>query len=186
MERTYEFLIPSDLQAAANSIGTTAAQGITKSLNEAATASGGTPTATGTLKLSIINHDLPTAPTIAELNLSVVRVSALPLINALKSQNIKLGLDKATAQNVANSALGITGTSSQQDRDTASALATLLTQKGNSNLKNSIVTFLIAAGQTVAKAYGIPVPALPSSTSPTYGVTASAADNLVKTRSPSM
>ena len=77
---TYDFVIPTDLQAAASSIGTTTAQGITKSLNDATTTSGGTPTATGTLKLSIINHDLPTAPTIAELTLSVVRVSAPPLI----------------------------------------------------------------------------------------------------------
>jgi hypothetical protein len=94
--------------------------------------------------------------------LSVVRVSALPLINALKSQNVKLGLDKTTAQNVANQALGISSTSSQQDKDAASALANLLTQKGSGNLKNAIVTFLIAAGETVAKSYGIPVPALPS------------------------
>jgi hypothetical protein len=162
----YDFVIPTDLQSAASSIGTAAAKGITQSLNDAAT-SGGTPTATGTLKLSIINHDLPTAPTIAELTLSVVRVSALPLINALKSQNVKLGLDKTAAQNVANQALGITATSSQQDKDTAAALAALLTQRGNSNLKNSIVTFLIAAGSTVARAYGIPVPALPAPATPT-------------------
>jgi hypothetical protein len=160
----YDVVIPTDLEVAAASIGTATAQGITKSLNEAAT-TGGTPTATGTLTLSVIDHDLPSAPTIAQFTLSVVRVNALPLINILKAQNPKLGLDKSTATNIANQALGITTSSSQQDKDAASALITLLMQKGNSNFKDSLVTFLVAAGSTVARAYGIPVPA-PSTTTP--------------------
>lgn len=151
---TYDFVIPTDLQTAAASIGADAAQGITKSLSDATTDKG-----TGTLKLSIIDHDLPAAPTVAEFTLSVVRVSALPLISALKAQNVKLGLDQQTAQTVANQALAINSASSQQDVQAASALATLLQQKGNSkNLKDSILTFLIAVGGTVARAYGIPVP----------------------------
>jgi hypothetical protein len=153
----YEFVIPTDLQNAAASLGASTTSGIQASLNTATT-SNGQPTATGTLILNIIDYDTSAGPTIASLELSVVRVSALPLINALKSQNPRLGLDKTTAQNVSNQALGITASSSQQDKDAATALATVLTQRGGSNFKDSLVTFLISAGKTVAKAYGIPVP----------------------------
>jgi hypothetical protein len=154
----YEFVIPTDLEAAASSIGAPTVEGIKKSLNDATT-SGGTETASGTLKLSIVDFDVKGAPPIAQLELSVVRVGVLPLINALKSQNGRLGLDKATAQGVANTALGITDTSSQEDRDAAAALVGLLMQKGSSsNFKNNLVALLVTVGKTVAKAYGIPVP----------------------------
>jgi hypothetical protein len=156
----YEFLIPSDIEGTLQSNpGNAVIAGINKSLYDVtSTSSNGSqkPAATGTLPLTLLDLDGGQIP-LAQLELSVVRISALDLLKNIAPLSNKLGLSSADATAVANKALGITGTSTDEEKRAAAGFATVLQQKGQDDFKNKLISFLIVAGKVAARSYGIPI-----------------------------